>query len=1134
MLRPFLIIGVGGSGGKTLRGIRHQLKLKLQQVGWEHDIPAAWQFLHFDTPAAQDGADYAHPFLPAQQYHGLASSAATYNTVYRSIENAHSSNRRVHEDIQRQLPDPRYVKVDVTKGAGQFRAVGRAVALASTRDVATAAREAVARLSDASALGELRTLGQLLKARPEGSDGAPTVIVVSSIAGGSGAGQFLDVIEVVKSTVKQYPWSNQFFSMLYAPDVFDQLKVSAGMPGNALAAITETMNGFWSSSPSESTLELLKQQGVAPSYGDAMDRIGAAYPFIIGRSNSKVTFEDQNAVYNAVAASITAWMTDERVQDDMVAYSSGNWQARVGANVLPDNSGLANPVHHSPPFSSMGFGRVTLGRDRFLEYSAERLARSAIDRALFAHTEDDPMFAQKTEQEWVRSGADKAYQRFLNDLELNEETEANNQVIDALRAKANLEHLMRELKDGARQRLETSQFDRSGGLPLSQWSDKLHHEYTVRAPELLERDREDRQRLLDAWIKTRPSEILHTVARYVSEVGLPVTLAMLGDLDRTLRSSADGLEAESKSRDEWVFQLQSLIAEELREAPNQTAIRPDQDAVAHAYDRLGQALEWASEAGLRSTAARLLTELRTGFIAPLTTYLQGAFDALRQRVGDRQTSDERVNEYDFWPTRNDATVPRKYEPAPNERLLVDHQEYPAEFERLVRGTIEGATKYQDSVLGVITEILAGVSPSAVQEGDDATWTLIDPTQTWKPSTTTEPSTTYTPQRPHFAMITDPEQYLDRARRWMKREGYPFAAYIHETLLDFFDEQIVTPDVFTRRRDKYREQLQAALGASEPLVKLNGALLQEVHGKSINEDTSLVFSAIPFREGTEMYAVTKGILAQLGFWNEATSEAWFRDANVDGIEVFAMSGFPYQPIVMDSVMEPIARGWMSQSNTEDSRHAFWQFKRGRLLAESIPADPKMIAAMIRGWYVAKTLNRLKAEEQGERGVKLSVWDPQTRRHVSFPHPLLDLRNTPSIDFPGAVMQSLTIAIALCQVDGTLAPLAPYKVLAALGGDRNQVAPDLIRWVQTAALATDAPALLPGRSGTAADALESRQATVREYLTRERALFEKDVVTQELDVSVYDYPLSWELREQIVDALDTLISTVGAARAEDTGI
>jgi len=1137
MLRPFLIIGVGGSGGKTLRGVTYQLQLKLQQIGWKSGIPAAWQFLHFDTPTAQDGADFAIPFLPVQQYRGLVSTGATYNTVYRSIESSHAANPRVHQDILRQLPDPRYVKVDVTKGAGQFRAVGRTVALASTKEIATAARSAIARLSDASAIAELGTLGQYLKARGESGDGSPTVIVISSVAGGSGAGQFLDIIEVVKSTAKQHPWSNQFFSMLYAPDVFDQLNVSAGMPGNALAAIAESMNGFWSNTPSESTLELLRGRGVAPSYGDAMDRVGAAYPFIVGRSNSKVTFEDQSAVYNAVATSLTAWMTDERVQDDMIAYSSGNWQARVGANVLPDASGLASPVHHSPPFSSMGFGRVTLGRERFLEYSAERFARSVIDRMLRAHSESDPLFAQKTEREWIESGADKSYQRFLSDLHLNEETESHNQVIDALRADGTLAQIKAELDHGISQRLtEGGSFDKSGGLDLSLWTDRMVTEYSIRAPELLERDQRFRQGLLEDWTKRMPSELLHTVARYISEVGLPVVVAMLTRLDRTLRSAAEGLEAESHQRDEWVVSLRSLVADELAKAPNQNSIRPDQDVIGYGIERLTQGLDWASEARLRQSAGKLLSELRTEFFAPLRTHLDGALQALRQRVGDRQTSDERENEFQFWPTRADSTVPRKYEPAPNERLLIEHREYPSEFERLVRASVEGSgIRYQDAILAVMTDMLVGEPPAKVREDESSSWALIANTRTWKSSVTADPESSFAPQAPHFRMETEPEVYLERARLWMRREGMPFQAYISEDLLNFFDETTVTPDVFARRRDRYREQLQAALGASEPLVKLNAALLRAVHDKAINEDTSLVISSIPFREGSEMYAVTKAVLGQLGFWDDATSESWFRDAKVDGIEIFAMSGFPYQPIVMDSVMEPIARGWLGQSGTQDSRQAFWQFKRSRLLGEAIPADQRVIASMIRGWYVAKTLNRLPVPEQhGERGPKLSIWDAASRRVADFPHPLLSARNAQPQDYPGAVMQSLTIAIALCQVEGSLAPLDAYKALAALGGEQGAPAPALTEWLQHGRVEKGAPEPTAGRAGSATGTLTDRQRSVRDYLETELDRFRMDVVDQDDHVSVYDYPVTWELREQIVEALEGLLSTVMATRSDDLGV
>lgn len=1137
MLRPFLIIGVGGSGGKTLRGIKYQLELKLQQVGWRGGIPDAWQFLHFDTPTVQDGIDYAIPFLPPQEYKGLVSAGATYDTVYRSIERAHANNASVHKDIQRQLPDPQMVRVDVTKGAGQYRAVGRAVALSATKDIASAARAAIGRLGEASALAQLQSLGSALRARDDGAaSDAPTVIVISSIAGGSGAGQFLDVIEVVKATAKQHPWSNQFFSMLYAPDVFDQLPVTSGMPGNAIAAIAETMNGFWTDTPTQATLELLKNQGIAPSYGGAMDHVGAAYPFIIGRSNSKVTFADQSAVYDAVATSLTAWMTDDRVQDDITAYATGNWQARVGAHVLGDATGLMSPARNSPPFSSLGFGRVTLGREKFLEYSAERLARSAVDRMLFAHIEDDKQFMQRTEEEWIAVRTSEAYQRFINELKLNEDTEEHNDVVDALRADETIDNLVASLEHEVQGRLaDPSQLDRNGGLDISSWSVRLLNEYTFRAPDLLLLDKQARQAKLDAWVAWAPSHILHTIARYVSSSGLPVVIKMLQQLEGDLKAASDSLLAESQTRVGWVQQLNSLVSQELQSAPNQQSIRPDQDAVAGAIERIGQGLRWESEAGLRSSAAALVGELRTDFLAPLRTYLQGALDELGQRAKAPKTSDDRDNGYPFWPTREDATVPRKYAPAPNERLLVEHTDYPAEFDRLVRSSAGGpSTRFGDAIMDVISALIVGEAPNDVAQDSDASWSLVSIGRTWIPSVLTD-GTSRTKQGPRFGVAVQPDDYVQRARAWMRREGTPFNAYVTEDLMTFFDETELSPEVFGRRREKFREQLTAALGASEPLVKLNPSLLRIVHDKAIGESTGLVFSSIPFKEGTEMYAVTKTVLGNMGFWDDAVSDGWFHDARVDGIEVFAMSGFPYQPIVMDSVMEPIARDWLAQSSSPDSREAFWQFKKSRLLEEAIPADPQVMRAMIRGWYVAKALGWLTADnQQGERGPKLGVWDLTRRANVDFPHPLLHPRNAPTADYPGVVMQSLTIALALCNSDGSLEPLAAYQSLKELGGQRLEMAPVLTNWVQHGRVPEGAPTPHEGRSGRGDGTLDSRQAALSEFFRQQSAAFTEDVVNHDFLESVYDYPVSWEIRELILTALSDLTSAVMSTRAPDTGV
>ena len=74
MLAPFLFVGLGGSGGKTLRTIRHELERSLHDSGWGGDFPKAWQFLHIDVPVVADGNDPdLPPQLPPTQYVSLGS-----------------------------------------------------------------------------------------------------------------------------------------------------------------------------------------------------------------------------------------------------------------------------------------------------------------------------------------------------------------------------------------------------------------------------------------------------------------------------------------------------------------------------------------------------------------------------------------------------------------------------------------------------------------------------------------------------------------------------------------------------------------------------------------------------------------------------------------------------------------------------------------------------------------------------------------------------------------------------------------------------------------------------------------------------------------------------------------------------
>ena len=57
MYRRMLFIGIGGSGGKTLRFMKAGLNEWLESHGWDEGIPSGFQFAHIDTPTEPDGKD---------------------------------------------------------------------------------------------------------------------------------------------------------------------------------------------------------------------------------------------------------------------------------------------------------------------------------------------------------------------------------------------------------------------------------------------------------------------------------------------------------------------------------------------------------------------------------------------------------------------------------------------------------------------------------------------------------------------------------------------------------------------------------------------------------------------------------------------------------------------------------------------------------------------------------------------------------------------------------------------------------------------------------------------------------------------------------------------------------------------
>ena len=1124
MLRPFLIVGVGGSGGKTLRAVRYALDLRLRAAGWEEGIPDAWQFLHIDTPLVQDGTDFPAPFLPHDAYVGLVPSGAKYSNVVNSINAKVAGKNR--DEINRQFPDPDKVGVPIQDGAGQYRGVGRTVAIAQLGAIAGAAQAAVNRLNQPDSTSQLQRLGELLGAEmKQGTKNEPVFIMVSSVAGGSGAGQYLDVVDAIKAQFGGSAWSLESYGILYAPDVFDGIKGASGIPKNALATISETVNGYWNSSPDISTMELFRAAGLQLGSGGALDRTGVRYPFIVGRQGQNASFAGQSDIYLAISTTLTAWMTDDKFQDTIGTYAKGNWD--IGALSTIDRTPFRKQDALGTVACAIGFGRVTLAREKFVEYAAERFARASVDRILKAHTESDPNFEIMDEDAHVQDIAQKNEISFffasgLN--ELNDDRGENNQVIDALRPGDELEQLASELKLEVGAKTAVG-LDKNGGLDVDTWHARIIQIRSDLLPTALKKERALRQEKLTEWAEEIQATFPQSVASFIADYGLKVTEELVARLGTLVTRSADQLRSESATYREYVSHIPSYVYESLRSAGDVASLRPDSDAVLGALMKVGDSLLWESEAELRETAARVLGEIQKEFISPMRHFLHSTYDALSTSMQAPERSDGRDNDYPFWPERNSSAVAKKYYPSSNEKMLLEADEFSEEFERLVCASTQ-KDRFMDAILNVMNQQLAGFA------GHD----LVSVSQTWVPTTAADPTMMgIKGKRPQFAMDNKVEDYLERATEWMSQRGTPFHAFMTQNLKDYLDTRL-PPAEYAKRQTRFLSHVKTAFKAAGPLVLVDSGLLSETHDLALGQDDRIIVSALPFGKDAPVYEglhsflvaeISKNPSSVTGQGNSIKSEVdkMFRDQNVDSIEFFSMQGYPVMPLVMSSVMKPIASAWQSQSTTEFGRTEFWRWARSRLLPAAVPMDREAFSSILRGYYVGLFMGILSKEPDPDLGPKFAIESSKGAK-LSFPHPLLFAGKLKLIDEPAVIMESSIIATALCSAAGNLRPLDAYARLRELGGDESDLSPELEELVRGTAD--------PSVDQSDSSVLFERKKQGIDWFDEQLQKFDTDLVHSTATKSVYEFPTVWEIQDDVRNALKTLRGLVSGLEIVESGM
>ena len=281
MLRPLLIIGVGGSGGKTIRSMIQSLERKFVSAGYDGPIPAAWQFLQIDT--TRDGQSFPAPMLDKDSFHQVVASGQSFDGMLRSITDTGDNAEQQKMLSGWGIP---HAAVSISMGAGQVRAIGRQAGVADSKGILSALQSSIAKMNAPMAFAELLTLSKALNL--DDPIKTPQAMILASVAGGSGAGMFIDVAELLKRATDER-WAKEAISFLYTAEVF----TSIGNGGkdtakNSLGAFNEVMAGKWVGLSDRSEF-LYQKLGLAPVAEAESSSFGAAGNILIGARNKAGT-----------------------------------------------------------------------------------------------------------------------------------------------------------------------------------------------------------------------------------------------------------------------------------------------------------------------------------------------------------------------------------------------------------------------------------------------------------------------------------------------------------------------------------------------------------------------------------------------------------------------------------------------------------------------------------------------------------------------------------------------------------------------------------------------------------------------------------------------------------------------------
>jgi len=1030
---PVVFVGVGGTGGKTLSVTYDTLRSQLDRLGFT-SWPSAWQFLHIDVAADPDSVVTGMPdALPRSSYLALT----THESSYRGIDGI-ISDRIGEVELEEHIAwnswrpyPPNNTGAIIDKGAGQWRAVGRATLMGHLDAVERAVDQVMDRLhhGDGPGLDTIqRTSGQRIQ---HTTPNDPLVFVVGSASGGSGSGMLLDVCDLLRARAREV------YALVFTPEVFesDEGKMDAGIAPNSIIAINELAAANWIRNDADAPLSrnrLFQQARVQRPAGLENSQSGPTTTLLVGRRGQGITLKTPEDVYRVVGRSLAEITVNEPLSRDLKNFIGANNYNQTISNA--DNLGLSTGQDLIDPgvFKGLGFGRLSLGRDFFQRYAVERFQRMVSSRLLDQHLTLRRPNDMRTNEELIEAAAELVWLPFLVNSGLDE-VNPKNDVVKELSPRG-------ERANGRLYEAEAA-FDRSvfesvtssantrGEIRMMDARREAGQKVTDAYEDsgLVEQARGLTSVLVGEWSRDIQTKMLRQIDNAVALRGLPVTVRLVRRLREAVLAAAKQLaEVDAVDCRAESAALRARL-EVFHEGDPKDFRADDNDRIRALCDEAQEVLGYSIDAHTCEIASVVLKDLELNLLGPWELALRDADGILRRKV----RPSEGVQPFTLWPT-GEGDLPRRLLPSAVEFTLDDVDDFHRVFDDLVARSVK--SRLQSAVTQGSDENLAAGLFTAVTEvihGDK----LPPQTQrlrpvavyrsSWVPELNIAGEDDAVPMRAQPVLAYELEDLTARIQAWLRDSNEAIGRHLTESFGAYLAGEPTTGYVSAEtridRQNRMVHLLRKVLECSRPLLSIERSMLQQIH--LLNEPAVKVIAAelnVP-PQLAELRAQLDQVQATSGLSDVRVA---YTDTPSQDCLIVSVMDTACHPVEIASVMDPILRQW---SGSRDGR--FWSFRRARPLGEFVPLGPEARRNLILGWLVARLLGRGRVVLKGSHVERFEILVKGGWRSIE-PSGIRPATDKGQI---GSLVEALPVQFLRAYDEKSLDVIEPYRELIRLGAE-----------------------------------------------------------------------------------------------------